>query len=196
MQQKIQCHDCGCFEGELHDLGCDMEDCPFCGHQLISCDCIYEKLGLFDRARYSNETAFLPPSIYRNGPTRKQEKAWLKILNKQGRIPYIQYPVLCAKCGALWPEFFRVPDDEWMRFIRPDMRSSVICWDCYQLIKAQRGHVEYPTLCARCGTLWPKDFQVSDDQWAHYVQPDKRDKVLCVACYQAVKSLIDEGATK
>ncbi len=33
------CHDCGAKEGEIHMWGCDMEECPFCGGQLISCDC-------------------------------------------------------------------------------------------------------------------------------------------------------------
>ena len=32
------CHDCGAKVGELHQLGCDMERCPVCGCQLISCD--------------------------------------------------------------------------------------------------------------------------------------------------------------
>jgi len=31
------CHDCGAKVGELHQLGCDMEDCPICDCQLISC---------------------------------------------------------------------------------------------------------------------------------------------------------------
>ncbi len=31
------CHDCSAKPGELHKLGCDMERCPFCGRQLISC---------------------------------------------------------------------------------------------------------------------------------------------------------------
>ena len=33
------CHDCGCLPGEFHKPGCDWEVCPFCGHQLIGCDC-------------------------------------------------------------------------------------------------------------------------------------------------------------
>lgn len=33
------CHDCGAPPGGLHHLGCDMERCPACGHQLISCGC-------------------------------------------------------------------------------------------------------------------------------------------------------------
>lgn len=33
------CHDCGAPYGTYHHPGCDMERCPRCGHQLISCDC-------------------------------------------------------------------------------------------------------------------------------------------------------------
>lgn len=31
------CHDCGAGKGEYHVLGCDVEHCPQCRRQLISC---------------------------------------------------------------------------------------------------------------------------------------------------------------
>ena len=34
-----RCHDCGCEVGGIHHQGCDVERCPKCGLQLISCDC-------------------------------------------------------------------------------------------------------------------------------------------------------------
>lgn len=36
-----RCHDCGILnqKGNIHHFGCDMERCPKCKGQLISCDC-------------------------------------------------------------------------------------------------------------------------------------------------------------
>ena len=34
-----RCHDCGCLDGYYHHPGCDMEVCPRCKGQVISCGC-------------------------------------------------------------------------------------------------------------------------------------------------------------
>lgn len=36
------CGDCGVVKGQLHVPGCDIECCPVCGQQAISCDCEHE----------------------------------------------------------------------------------------------------------------------------------------------------------
>ncbi len=35
-----RCGDCATQPGHLHHLGCDLERCPRCGRQLISCGCL------------------------------------------------------------------------------------------------------------------------------------------------------------
>ena len=38
-----RCGDCGIKHGGAHHFGCDVERCPICGCQLISCECFEEK---------------------------------------------------------------------------------------------------------------------------------------------------------
>jgi hypothetical protein len=38
-----KCSNCGVPTGFLHMLPCDLEQCPYCQGQALSCDCSYEK---------------------------------------------------------------------------------------------------------------------------------------------------------
>lgn len=39
MTKSNHCHDCFAIFDQLHCSGCDVEECPRCGGQLLSCDC-------------------------------------------------------------------------------------------------------------------------------------------------------------
>ncbi|HHD57200.1 MAG TPA: hypothetical protein ENK89_05940 [Desulfobulbaceae bacterium] len=64
------CPACHAVTGELHELGCPVEVCPWCGGQLIGCSCRFDRLGVEVIAS-------------------EEELARLEILlNDQGRIAY------------------------------------------------------------------------------------------------------------
>ncbi len=118
-RKKIRCAGCGIPEGLKHVPGCCAERCPFCGNQLASCDCCYTEMEISGYRRLSES----------------EKKQWIGILEEKGRFPYIRYPNVCAKCGRVSPDFFKVADEEWNRYIQPDMQSKILCRDCYEYIR-------------------------------------------------------------
>jgi hypothetical protein len=64
------CPACHAVTGEMHELGCPVELCPWCGGQLIHCSCRYDQLGL---DAISSE---------------EELRAFEAILEERGRIPY------------------------------------------------------------------------------------------------------------
>lgn len=43
MDENDRCPDCNVKYGHYHHPGCDIERCPVCGGQLITCGCIDEE---------------------------------------------------------------------------------------------------------------------------------------------------------
>ncbi|MCU1355150.1 MAG: hypothetical protein JWM89_568 [Acidimicrobiales bacterium] len=41
-----RCGDCGVPVGGFHHLGCDVQRCPCCRHQMISCGCWFDEDGV------------------------------------------------------------------------------------------------------------------------------------------------------
>lgn len=85
-----KCHDCGVAPGEFHESGCDVERCPFCGFQLIGCDCRYELLNV-----PRDEDGEIAEPVYSGGLEAVPGLAekWEAMLDKKGKIPW----------SGLWP---------------------------------------------------------------------------------------------
>lgn len=64
------CPSCHVATGELHELGCPVELCPWCGGQLVYCSCRYDQAGVDSMDSEADLIRFE------------------EILNEQGRIPY------------------------------------------------------------------------------------------------------------
>jgi len=64
------CPSCHVATGEVHELGCPVELCPWCGGQLVYCSCRYDRLGTDGMESEEDLIRFE------------------EILNEQGRIPY------------------------------------------------------------------------------------------------------------
>jgi hypothetical protein len=115
-----KCDICGCAEGDLHQLGCLREWCPFCGGQLASCQCYDE---LFPA---TPEDAF---------EFTEDDERWVQALEDKGRRPNIWWPNICIKCGKLWPEMFHVSQEDWEKYVDPRQRNEILCRDCFLEIK-------------------------------------------------------------
>ncbi len=127
MSDEQKCHDCGVSEGNIHKYGCDMESCPECGGQLISCDCCYEFL---------NVDVSPGTWAFENGLTEEQEKLYAAELERVGRIPYFLLPNLCMRCGSQWPEMFHVSDEQWKAVVEPQVRRGMLCRKCFDSMEA------------------------------------------------------------
>jgi len=78
MNNENFCPDCGVKPGEFHAIGCDIERCPACGGQALSCACSNEK---------RNEYPWLPWTGEWSGVSECREFGWYaKLVEGQGWV--------------------------------------------------------------------------------------------------------------
>lgn len=49
--------------------------------------------------------------------------------------PFIETVVTCPICGDVYPDMFGVEDEEWQKYVPPELQHSVICKYCYKQLK-------------------------------------------------------------
>jgi ankyrin repeat protein len=103
------CLDCGVQNGDLHDLFCLKERCPFCSGQLASCDCIRNVLKLSEEeCRVLDE--YIDDSV---PPLSDIMQRWREALDRKGRVPFEVFrddPIRAAYRGDI-AAFERFLDD-------------------------------------------------------------------------------------
>jgi len=108
-KNKGICYACGVSIGELHNFGCDGEQCPFCGDQLISCNCFYEYLGINQEEEKRKELERLKDpldnEIILAVEDGDKQIVWSGILERKGQISFGQESgyrdiFACANCGG------------------------------------------------------------------------------------------------
>ena len=93
-RDEHECFECGAPEGTLHELGCEWEPCPFCGEQAVYC----------------------PHCVTEDG---RRKKRFL-----DNRVPHIDTPTICPRCGLVDPEMFMVDAETWRKYVPPYLRNK------------------------------------------------------------------------
>lgn len=185
---KNNCGACRASEGHFHMMECDMEICPFCKGQLASCNCAWKLLHVPE----SQEL------------TEGQEREWRRLLRKKGRIPFVLFPIICAKCGRNWPTLFM--DASWPK-VMGKYKEVVLCKRCYAEIMMEHikpDDIDFPkSICLSCGVrnppkggspkgYWWKVYTFKGNTFKGNLAPSTR-LVLCVRCHGQIEKLLDKG---
>lgn len=80
----LTCGDCGCAPGELHEMFCTKERCPFCGSQLVSCACMSTVLKLTPEEQTAVDE-YIDDEVE---PLKSINSRWVEALKAKGRVPF------------------------------------------------------------------------------------------------------------
>lgn len=108
------CPDCNAEPGAVHSPGCDVERCPMCKMQLITCGCVYKANGM-DRKLLERER----PMIWANGPTDEMyEKFDAAVQEIGGFLPWTGEWPGAAECRerGWFCQDGHGPDSRWGSF--------------------------------------------------------------------------------
>jgi hypothetical protein len=92
-----KCDDCETENGQLHDLFCTRERCPFCKGQLASCDCLPEVLKLNEEERRAVDE-YVDDEVE---PLKSIMARWKSALDKKGRVPFRTTPLTVDADGLI-----------------------------------------------------------------------------------------------
>jgi hypothetical protein len=94
----------------------------------------------------------------------------------------------CHDCGVVEGQFHRdlcdVPDC-------PHCGEQRLSCQCPPRLRRRVRYISWPQHCAKCGEEWPDHFFVSDKEWRRTVSPEHREKILCHACFLAIRDMLE-----
>lgn len=141
MLEEGHCGDCEVAPGEFHQRGCDVEQCPFCGGQLISCGCCYKAFyPTYRHWDHEDEgTSGLPQEVYENGLPNEQDEEWDRRLEVRGRMPWTGTWPGKVECREYrWFTRWRIANDPRSGYVQcsadhpgasEDLNRLVCVWD-------------------------------------------------------------------
>jgi len=150
-----------------------MERCPFCGGQRISCGCASQHFYPGYACDFSQPQSRFTKADRTHGRSCKLPD-WT-----------------CATCAAIEQKGTHgLPASVYFQGLRDEQQTE---WDRLVDEKGRVPWILYPSMCCRCGQIWPEMFMVDDAEWERYVAPAQQGSVICRPCYDWIRRVTDDA---